>query len=69
MGLPSEAAVDAALVAAGWLHTPHDDDVVGTNYAEINKIKVRIVGETSVPVHSAPFVPSGPPFPLYCSAT
>ena len=28
-----EAGVDAALTAAGWVHTPRDDDLVGTEYA------------------------------------
>ncbi|WP_216658533.1 hypothetical protein [Nocardioides sp. zg-1230] len=28
-----EAKVHEALTAAGWVHTPQDDDLVGTNYA------------------------------------
>jgi hypothetical protein len=27
-----QGRVDAALTAAGWVHTPHDDDLVGTEY-------------------------------------
>src|SRR4029078_4999166 len=28
-----EAAVEAALETAGWVHTPRDDDLVGTEFA------------------------------------
>lgn len=62
-----EAAVDAALVAAGWLHTPHDDDVVGTNYAgdgsdlQLTFVETDDEGRVVVPVPGQPVVVSAGP--------
>jgi hypothetical protein len=59
--------VDAALTAAGWVHTPHDDDVVGTNYAgdgadlQLTFADVGDDGGVVVPVPGAPVVVSTGP--------
>ena len=60
-----QAPVDAALAAAGWVHTPHDDDLVGTTYAgdgyelqltfvevdEDGRVVVRVPGDPIVVSH------------------
>lgn len=62
-----EEAVDAALVAAGWLHTPHDDDVLGTNYAgdasdlQLTFVETDDEGRVVVPVPGQPIVVSAGP--------
>lgn len=59
--------VDAALTAAGWMHTPHSDDVVGTNYAgdgadlQLTFADVGDDGGVVVPVPGAPVVVSTGP--------
>ena len=62
-----EARVDAALVAAGWVHTPHDDDVVGTDYAadgcdlQLTFAETDDTGRVVVPVPGQPVVVSTGP--------
>jgi hypothetical protein len=62
-----QAQVDAALTAAGWVHTPHADDVVGTNYAgdgadlQLTFADVDDDGGVVVPVPGAPVVVSTGP--------
>lgn len=59
--------VDAALTAAGWVHTPHADDVVGTNYdgdGAVLQLTFADVGDDGglvVPVPGAPVVVSTHP--------
>jgi len=62
-----EARVAAALAAAGWVHTPHDDDVVGTNYAgdgyelQLTFVVADLDGRVVVPVPGRPMVVSTGP--------
>ena len=62
-----EAAVDAALTAAGWVHTPRDDDVVGTEYAgdgydlQLTFVETDDQGRVVVPVPGQPIVVSAGP--------
>jgi len=57
-----EARVDAALAAAGWVHTPHDDDLVGTTYAgdgyelQLTFVETDDDGRVLVPVPGGPIV-------------
>jgi hypothetical protein len=59
-----EAAVDAALTAAGWVHTPRDDDLVGTEYAgdgyalQLTFVETDDQGRVVVPVPGEPVVMS-----------
>jgi hypothetical protein len=59
-----EAAVDAALAAAGWVHTPRDDDLVGTEYAgdgyalQLTFVETDDQGRVVVPVPGEPVVMS-----------
>ena len=59
-----EAGVDAALTAAGWVHTPHDDDLVGTDYAgdgydlQLTFVETDDAGRVVVPVPGEPIVVS-----------
>ncbi|HSF37519.1 MAG TPA: hypothetical protein VLA70_15455 [Nocardioides sp.] len=60
-----EAEVHGALTAAGWVHTPQDDDLVGTTYAgdgyelqltfveadDEGRVVVRVPGEPIVVSH------------------
>jgi hypothetical protein len=62
-----EAQVDAALTAAGWTHTPHDDDLVGTEYERDGDVLQLTFVETDdegclvVPVPGRPIVLSRGP--------
>jgi hypothetical protein len=62
-----EARVDAALTAAGWTHTPHDDDLVGTNYErdgddlQLTFVETDDEGCVVVPVPGQPIVLSSGP--------
>ena len=62
-----EAAVDAALTGAGWTHTPHADDLVGTDYVrdgvDLQLTFVETDGEDRVvvPVPGQPIVLSTEP--------
>lgn len=57
-----ESRVDAALAAAGWVHTPHDDDLVGTTYAgdgydlQLTFVATDDDGRMLVPVPGEPIV-------------
>lgn len=66
-----EARVDAALTAAGWTHTPHDDDLVGTDYErdgddlQLTFVETDDEGRLVVPVPGQPIVVSeGPLAPV-----
>ncbi len=62
-----EAGVDAALTAAGWVHTPRDDDLVGTEYAgdgyalQLTFVETDDDGRVVVPVPGQPIVVSDGP--------
>lgn len=62
-----EALVDAALTAAGWTHTPHDDDLVGTDYErdgddlQLTFVETDDEGCVVVPVPGQPIVLSRGP--------
>ena len=62
-----EAAVDAALETAGWVHTPRDDDLVGTEYAgdgyalQLTFVETDDEGRVVVPVPGRPVVVSTGP--------
>lgn len=62
-----EAEVDAALTAAGWVHTPGDDDLVGTEYAgdgyalQLTFVETDDQGRVVVPVPGQPIVLSTGP--------
>jgi hypothetical protein len=62
-----EARVDAALTAAGWTHTPHDDDLVGTSYErdgedlQLTFVETDDDGCVVVPVPGQPIVLSEGP--------
>ena len=62
-----EAGVDAALTAAGWVHTPRDDDLVGTEYAgdgyalQLTFVETDDEGRVVVPVPDGPVVVSTGP--------
>lgn len=51
-----EAEVHEALTAAGWVHTPNDDDLVGTSYAgdgyelQLTFVETDSDGQVVVPV-------------------
>ena len=62
-----EARVDAALTASGWVHTPHDDDLLGTTYAgdgddlQLTFVETDDAGRVVVPVPGEPIVLSDGP--------
>ena len=62
-----EDGVDAALTAAGWVHTPRDDDLVGTEYAgdgyalQLTFVETDDEGRVVVPVPGQPIVVSDGP--------
>jgi hypothetical protein len=62
-----EDRVHAALTAAGWAHTPHDDDLVGTDYErdgddlQITFAETDDEGSVFVPVPGQPIVLSQGP--------
>src|SRR6478609_3618026 len=59
-----EAAVEAALETAGWVHTPRDDDLVGTEFAgdgyalQLTFVETDDQGRVVVPVPGQPIVVS-----------
>jgi hypothetical protein len=61
-------AIGSALIAAGWEHTPTENDVVGTRYAlgnsqvEITFVEQGDEGEIVIPVPEAPIVWTTEPF-------
>ena len=63
-----EMAIGAALVAAGWEHTPAADDLVGTRYrlgavqVELTFVERGAAGEVVVPLPTGPVVWSPRPF-------
>ena len=62
-----EARVHDALSAAGWIHTPHDDDLLGTTYAgdgddlQLTFVETDDDGRVLVPVPGEPLVLSDGP--------
>lgn len=62
-----EDRVGAALTAAGWAHTPHDDDLVGTDYErdgadlQLTFAETDDEGSVVVPVPGQPIVLSRGP--------
>ena len=62
-----EAEVDAALTAAGWVHTPRDDDLLGTEYAgdgyalQLTFVETDDRGRVVVPAPGEPMVVSTGP--------
>ena len=62
-----EARVHDALTAAGWIHTPHDDDLLGTTYAgdgddlQLTFVETDGAGRVVVPVPGQPVVLSDGP--------
>jgi hypothetical protein len=62
-----ETRVDAALTAAGWTHTPHDDDLVGTDYErdgadlQLTFVETDDEGYVVVPVPGQPIALSRGP--------
>jgi len=62
-----EARVHDALSAAGWIHTPHDDDLLGTTYAgdgddlQLTFVETDDAGRVLVPVPGEPLVLSDGP--------